>query len=80
MKKYELLPTSLPPRGLNREIAATYIGISPSKFDELVQRGKMPPPKRIDRRRLWDRKAIDAAFDQLQDESSDEDNPWNDLK
>jgi predicted DNA-binding transcriptional regulator AlpA len=75
-----LLPLSLPPRGLSREIAATYIGVSPTKFDELVQKGKMPPPKRIDRRKLWDKRAIDAAFDQLQDEFSGDDNPWSELK
>ena len=80
MKKYELLPRSLPPRGLNREIAATYIGVSPSKFDELVQQGKMPLPKRIDRRKLWDRRAIDSAFDVLQDDLSDNDDPWKDAK
>lgn len=80
MKKYDLLPLSLPPRGLSREIAATYIGVSPTKFDELVQKGKMPPPKRIDRRKLWDKRAIDAAFDQLQDEFSGDDNPWSELK
>jgi hypothetical protein len=80
VKKWELLPLSLPPRGLNREMAAIYIGVSPSKFDELVQQGKMPAAKRIDRRRLWDRKAIDSAFELLDDELSCDDNPWKDVK
>ena len=28
--------TSYPPRGLSRDEAARYIGVSPSKFDEMV--------------------------------------------
>ena len=32
-----ILPQSLPPRGLSREQAAAYIGISPSFFDMLDQ-------------------------------------------
>jgi hypothetical protein len=78
MRKYEVLPRNLPPRGLSREVAATYIGVSPSKFDELVQRGKMPTPKRIDRRKLWDRDAIDRAFEKL-DEEQTCDNPWDEV-
>ena len=36
IKRVSVLPTSLPPRGLNRVQAAEYIGVSPTKFDELV--------------------------------------------
>ncbi len=56
------LPLSLPPRGLRRTQAAAYIGISPTKFDELVADGLMPLPKEIGTRRLWDRWVIDEAF------------------
>jgi hypothetical protein len=31
-----------------------YLGVSPGKFDELVRDGRMPPPKRIDGRKVWD--------------------------
>lgn len=34
MKRPSTLPLSLPPRGLAREAAAEFIGVSPSKFDE----------------------------------------------
>lgn len=34
------LPNSLPPRGLSREVASRYIGISVTKFDQLVQEGE----------------------------------------
>lgn len=62
------LPPSLPPRGLQREIAAKYVGISATKFDQLVQEGRMPQPKRVDGRKVWDRHALDLAFDALPDE------------
>jgi hypothetical protein len=42
-----------------------YIGISPSKFDQLVADGRMPAPVRIDSRKLWDIRHLDLAFDAL---------------
>jgi hypothetical protein len=72
------LPTSLPPRGLSREIASQYIGVSVSKFDEMVTDGRMPSPKRIDARKVWDRDALDRAFFALPDDGADRDaNPWD---
>jgi predicted DNA-binding transcriptional regulator AlpA len=51
-------PLPLPQaRGLNREQSAAYVGVSPSKFDELVKDHFMPPPVAIGARRLWDRHA-----------------------
>jgi len=78
LKKYAALPPSLPPRGLCREAAAGYIGVSPTKFDEMVDDGRMPPAKRIDARKVWDRSALDSAFEALPggDEGS---NPWDSL-
>lgn len=63
--RYSSLPVSLPPRGLSRVAAADYIGISPTKFDEMVEDGRMPGAKTIDSRKVWDRLAIDAAFSAL---------------
>lgn len=60
------------PRGLRRHDAAAYVGVSPSKFDQWVQQGVMPKPKRKDRVVLWDREALDVAFDALDDRDSDE--------
>lgn len=65
MTTRSVLPPSLPPRGLSRERAAEYIGLSPSKFDQLVRDGRMPPPKFVDRRKVWDRVALDCAFGEL---------------
>jgi hypothetical protein len=59
------LPDSLPPLGLSREAAAEYIGVSPSKLDDMVRDGRMPPPIAIDARRVWDRELIRQAFKRL---------------
>jgi predicted DNA-binding transcriptional regulator AlpA len=75
---HDVLPISLPPRGLSRVEAAAYIGVSPSTFDQLVKDGRMPPAKRINSRTVWDRKQLDAAFDALPDggRQEDRDDPW----
>jgi predicted DNA-binding transcriptional regulator AlpA len=64
------LPASLPPRGLRREEAAAYIGVNASKFDEMVADKRMPRPKRIDARRVWDRLKLDEAFAALDEEGA----------
>ena len=54
-----------PPRGLSREASARYIGVSITKFDQLVGDRRMPKAKKIDGRLIWDRIALDAAFTEL---------------
>lgn len=72
------LPPGLVPRGLSREEAAAYIGVSPGKFDQLVADGRMPPPKAIDGRRVWDRLALDRAFAALPDaDGAQSDDIWS---
>jgi excisionase family DNA binding protein len=66
----------VPRRGLSRLEAAAYIGVSPGKFDELVRDGRMPAPKRIDGRKVWDIQNLDLAFDALPDETRDADQDW----
>ncbi|WP_051332551.1 helix-turn-helix transcriptional regulator [Cucumibacter marinus] len=59
---------ALPPelrRVLNRKEAASYVGVSPGHFSQLVNRGKLPSP--IDdygRVRRWDKHAIDQSLNQ----------------
>jgi len=68
------------PRGLSRTAAAYYLGVGTSKFDEMVKDGRMPAPKMIDSRLIWDRWEIDLAFEELPyrgDERSV--NPWDEL-
>jgi len=59
-----------PRRGLSRDEAAIYVGIGTSKFDELVAKGSMPKPKRIDGRKVWDIRALDLCFDSLPDDNA----------
>ncbi len=63
------LAFSLTPRGICRVAAAAYIGVSSCKFDELVADHRMPAPKRIDGRKVWDLRDLDLAFDALPYES-----------
>jgi len=53
------------PRGLRRTLAAEYIGVSLPLFDTMVRDGRMPKPKRVENRTIWDRIAVDRAFDLL---------------
>lgn len=55
----------IPRRGLRREESARYVGVSPTKFDEMVRDGDMPRPKRIGGCVVWDLKRLDMAFDAL---------------
>lgn len=74
------LPPSLPPRGLARDEAAAYLGVSTGLFDRMVSDGRMPTPKRIDGRSVWDRHALDRAFDALPGSGASADegpNPWD---
>lgn len=65
------------PRGLSRREAAYYVGVSPSFFDILVSDGRMPGPKKVNSRVLWDRVSLDEAFDALPDADSQSQNPWD---
>jgi hypothetical protein len=55
----------VPRRGLSRDEAAIYLGISASKFDELRKDGRVGPPRLIDGRKVWDIRDLDDAFDNL---------------
>lgn len=63
-------PLSYPPRGMSREEAARYVGVGTSKFDEMVADRRMPKPRRIDGRRVWDRVSLDIAFSALPGEEN----------
>jgi predicted DNA-binding transcriptional regulator AlpA len=74
--RQNVLPTSLPPRGLSRVQAAAYVGVSPTLFDQLVADGRMPRPKRINSRVVWDRIQLDAAFAALPDGEEERTDVW----
>ena len=72
---------SLFPRGISRVEAAAYVGVSPSKFDEMVRDHRMPNPKRIDCRKVWDLRDLDLAFDALPYEDAPAGNTtWDDFR
>ena len=72
---------SIQPRGLRRDDAAAYVGVSPSKFDDWVDQGIMPEAKREGGIVVWDRLKLDDAFDTLDDgREAAELEVWNDLE
>ncbi|MGE0340301.1 MAG: hypothetical protein AB7O79_10540 [Xanthobacteraceae bacterium] len=78
-KPRDILPRSLPPRGICREEAAAYVGVGATKFDQIVADGRMPPAKQIDGRKVWDVQKLDRAFDALPDDE-EAGNPWANVK
>jgi hypothetical protein len=56
-----------------------YLGISPNKFDDMVEDGRMPRPRVIDGRKVWDIYELDVSFDDLpRAESPSIVNSWSD--
>jgi hypothetical protein len=75
-RRKHVLPLSLPKRGYSRLEAAEYIGVGTSKFDEMVADGRMPKPKQIDRRNVWDLHQLDLAFEALPDGNEHAEDIW----
>lgn len=48
-----------PRRGLRREEAAIYVGLSPSMFDQMVEAGVLPKPKKFGAASVWDMRLLD---------------------
>jgi predicted DNA-binding transcriptional regulator AlpA len=67
--------------GLRRAEAAEYVGVGVSMFDQMVADGRMPKPKLINARRVWQRQRLDQAFAELPEEGQDNDtsSPWTDF-
>ena len=66
--------------GLGEIEAAVAIGVSASKFRLLVKEGRMPRPRRIDNRSVWDIDELRAAFKALPHEGEAEgSNTWADV-
>jgi len=51
--------------GLGEVEAAAAIGVSASKFRTLVKENRMPSPRRLDGRNIWDVDELRAAFKAL---------------
>jgi hypothetical protein len=65
------------PRGVSRIDAARYLGISPSKFDELRKDKRIGPARLIDGRKVWDLRDLDIAFEAFPLEENAEAEDWN---
>jgi hypothetical protein len=60
----DLVRLGIAPRGLSLQQAAAYVGLCPRAFAREVSCGRFPPPLQLNsKRRIWDRKALDRAFD-----------------
>ena len=59
-----------PPRAFRAERAAAYLGMSTSKFLELVDRGRLSQGIKIDGMTLWDRLQLDADFEAFKAEET----------
>ena len=66
-------------RGLSRPQAAAYVGVGTTMFDDMVKDGRMPPPKRVNARTIWDRFELDICFDQLPTDgaNAESQNAWD---
>jgi hypothetical protein len=54
---------NIAPRGITRADAAAYCGVSPATFSRWIASGIMPSA--IPGTRIWDRAAIERAFDKM---------------
>lgn len=61
MSGYDHLPPGCLPFLVAREAAAALIGVGTTKFDEMVKAGRMPAPREVDARVLWDTDELRAA-------------------
>jgi predicted DNA-binding transcriptional regulator AlpA len=78
--RVDILPSLPVVFGLGEVEAAAAIGISASKFRALVNDGRMPLPRRIDGRTVWDVDELRAAFKALpHDGESEKADSWADV-
>lgn len=54
-----------PRRGLDRDEAAIYVGVTLATFDQMVSDGRLPKPSEFDGEIVWDMVQLDRAMDRL---------------
>lgn len=80
MKRAAVMATLPTVFGLGRVEAAAAVGISATTFDTLVAAGRMPRPRLINARKVWDVDELRAAFKCLPRDGEDrEDETWADV-
>jgi predicted DNA-binding transcriptional regulator AlpA len=56
-----------PPRLMDLERAASYVGLGRTKFQEMIKAGQMPGPVYLDGSPRWDRLDLDRKVDDLKE-------------
>jgi len=62
-----LREASLPRFAMRREEAAASLGVSPTKFDEWCDDGRMPQGRKIDGLKLWDTDEVRDHWQAMRD-------------
>jgi excisionase family DNA binding protein len=62
MAGFDHLPPGIVPFAVSREQAAALLGVSVGFFDRLVKDGRMPQPREVDARVLWDSEEVKAFW------------------
>jgi hypothetical protein len=67
------------PYGMNRTVAAEFVGFSANHFDKMVAAGKMPAPRREGSRLIWLQDELQAACRALPTkvDEDDDSNEWD---
>jgi predicted DNA-binding transcriptional regulator AlpA len=69
-------PLVIEPRGLRRDVAAAYLGVSPSYFDQLIAKNLVPVSRRLGTVMIWDRRELDQCFSEIF-ENNDCNDQWD---
>jgi predicted DNA-binding transcriptional regulator AlpA len=64
-----------PVRGLRAPAAAAYLGMGTSKFLDMVSKGRLARPMRVDGMTIWDRYDLDADIERLKTQVDERPNP-----
>ena len=67
--------------GLSRSEAAEYVGLGLTLFEDMVEAGLMPKPKKVKSRLVWSRLALEKEFAELPEDGQDKKKAgqWSDL-
>ena len=77
MTKELRFPTN--PRGLRADNAAAYLGMSKTKFLELVGQGLIPTAFDIGGVKIWDRLDLDAVVEAAKEDAPSERNSFDNI-
>lgn len=79
MSRREIMPRLPVVFGLQEAEAAAAVGIGTTKFRELVEAGRMPKPRLLDHRLLYDVDELRAAFKAIPHDGEQASGTWADV-